>query len=137
MKRFLRSAAALVLCALPLMALNVPQDQNFSGAINFDKGCLWSIQGTKVTATATQLNSAGAKASLATTNVTVQTVTVSNVTGVASATFTPTLVTNSIVYLNSSTNLVTNTFTYVSAGTIAVTLTASPVSVATNVVNQR
>ena len=137
MKRFIMSVAIVALSALPLLALNQPGDYNFSGSVNFDYPCVIAIKGIPLTATATQLNSAGAKASLATTNVTVQTVTVSNVTGIASATFTPTLVTNSIVYLNSSTNLVTNTFTYVSAGTIVVTLTASPVSVATNVVNQR
>jgi hypothetical protein len=58
MKRFLISAAALVLCALPLMAITYPGDYNYSGTVNFDKGCIWSIQGTRVTATASQLNTA-------------------------------------------------------------------------------
>jgi hypothetical protein len=37
---------------------DVASDQNFKGRVNFDTGCQWSIDGTKVTATAAQINNA-------------------------------------------------------------------------------
>ena len=150
MKRFLISAAALVLCALPLMALNVPQDQNFSGAINFDKGCLWSIQGTKVTATASQLNTASTigitNASLTLTrqgspSVTNATVAGGVLSGVSIAVTNVTLQTTTLTYLTTggtTSTAVVVTNAVVQTGTAAVssptiTLQTATVNALTNV----
>lgn len=91
------------------------------------------LGGTRITATAAQINKLGTN-TLYVTNATIaaQTVTISNATGIASATFTPTLFTNTLVYLDAGSNVVTNSHVYVAGGSIAVALTMAPVAVETN-----
>jgi hypothetical protein len=56
MTAFAMIAAILLPC---VKAAEVTENMNFRGQVNFDAPCIWSIQGTKVTQTAAQLNAAG------------------------------------------------------------------------------
>ena len=123
MKRFLISVTAAVLFALPLIAGTYSGDYNYTGTINYDKGCLWSIQGTKVTATASQLNTASTigittaaltitrQAAASTTNIAVQTTSLTylSATGVTSTVVVVTGVVNQAASVAAVTNVVITT----------------------------
>jgi hypothetical protein len=53
MTAFAMIAAILLPC---VMAEEVTDNKNFRGQVNFDAPCIWSIQGTKVTSSAAELN---------------------------------------------------------------------------------
>lgn len=55
----------LMVGILSAVAAQVSDDWNFAGRVNFDDGCLWSIKGTKVTATAANLNQLSSGGNLA------------------------------------------------------------------------
>lgn len=59
-----------LVCSIALAAV-VAENYVFKGQVDFDNGCIWKIAGTKVTATAAQLNSAagGTTAALTPTSV--------------------------------------------------------------------
>jgi hypothetical protein len=65
MKKFVKWLMMLVCAFVSMYSLaeNVTQSMNFQGDVNFDKGAKWMIDGTRVTATAADLNSGVASSS--------------------------------------------------------------------------
>lgn len=58
MKRRTIAGMVLMVLASVVLAEEITSPQNFKNDVNFDAGCVWKINNTRVTATAAQLNAA-------------------------------------------------------------------------------
>jgi hypothetical protein len=68
-RMIMATVVGLILGAGLLIAAEVSENMNYKGDVNFDAGCNWKIKGTKVTATAAQINQLSSDGVVATGNI--------------------------------------------------------------------